>query len=175
MNSRFANLRRAMPAGTCTMTSDPQPSDVDETSLLVRRNAALDRLRVSRESVLEAQAGLGGLAAFRGTQWSVADILFHLKPGGHVEELCAALDDEGPLLAKLLKNKDAQLADLTEGVLTSIDEAIELGERLTTNDLIKTQQRGNKHKPVLEMLEGIAHHFEVHIEQIRETRARIGR
>ena len=62
----------------------------DDGGLIARRAAAIDRLQHVRVAVRAALNGLGGLAAFRGSEWSVADVLVHLKPGGHVAELRAA-------------------------------------------------------------------------------------
>ena len=51
----------------------------------------------------------------------------------------------------------------------------ELHVGLTAGQLQVSQLRGNRQKPVIEMAEGIAHHFEVHVQQVRDIRTKLGR
>ena len=138
-----------------------------------RREKLIVRLHDSHELAERCLSDVTPQVAWRGSEWSVGDLLGHLSESYYQNVARRFLSEESPELPGF----DAEWG-WKRGVdkaLNGIEDALSIARALTAEQMTRTGQMGSDPLTALDALELCAAHFEEHISQLKnEVRPREG-
>ena len=146
---------------------------MDNSSVESRREAVVTRLSAARESYKRCFSGVAAEAAFIGSEWSVVDLLRHVNGGLFRTMIMRLLDEDSPQLGTF--DRQAVWDQLMETSIANIDEALNIANTLTPEQMVRAGERNGKPYSSLDAIEAWATHLEEHLAQLQnEIRPREG-
>ena len=146
---------------------------MQNSSVESRREAVVTRLNAARESYKRCFNGVAAEAAFIGSEWSVADLLRHVNGGLFRALIMRLLDEDTPQLGSF--DRQVVWDQLMETSIANIDEALNIANTLTPEQMVRAGERNSKPYSSLDAIEAWATHLEDHLAQLRdEIRPREG-
>jgi len=142
-------------------------------SLETRRQQILERLNGIRESYQKCVSDVTAEVAYRGSEWSISDLLRHMSGsyGGMVTRL---LEEDNPNLGNRF-DPDTAWKRATDNMLNEIDGIISKANELTNEQLGRQGQRSGETIGVLDVFTLMANHYDEHLSQLKdEVRPREG-
>jgi hypothetical protein len=154
-------------------TPEPVP---DPATVVARRDAALARMREARAAIAAEIATVAGIEALRDDAWSVMHVLAHLAGdgGGHFTPAYDMLL-RGVRELEAPENREERYAAASNGALRRLDDSIAFAARLSGEQLMKSARKDGRERYVIGYVEREADHFEDHLMQLRDAKARIAR
>jgi hypothetical protein len=148
---------------------------VVESSPEVRRDQLVTRLTEIRRAYERCLSDVTPEVGFRGSEWSVADLLGHVIGGYYRTMARRLLEEDRPDFGGAGYDPEAAWRRVADRSLGSLDEALHLAVALTPDQMRRTGTlRGREYTP-LDALDQWAGHFEEHLAQLRdEIRPREG-
>jgi len=136
------------------------------------RAEVIGRLRKSRELYQQCVADVSAEVAYRGSEWSITDLLLH-STGSYGSMLSRILGEDNPDLGGGY-DSDAAWRRVVDGILSSIDKAISSAE-LPLDQLERSGKQVSGSIRALDVIVLMANHFEEHLAQLKdEVRPREG-
>ncbi|MBI4300798.1 MAG: DinB family protein [Chloroflexi bacterium] len=146
-----------------------------EPTPVVRRDAAVSRIRATRAELQEALERMSAEDAFKGSEWSVADAMRHIGGRSGYITWAERLVKEGNLDFPSFPSWDEAWKRMINQTLEAFEDAAKFVESLSADDLLKAGKRRGEAVTVADLVEGIAAHYEEHVKQIRgEIKPRLG-
>ena len=142
-------------------------------SLNIKRQEIVDRLK-SIKSEYDRCSDVKSDIAYRGSEWSVSDLLRHTigSYGGMVVRI---LDEKEPNLNPNGYDRDASWSKERNSFLDEIESYINIATALTDDQLPRTAIFSGTTITIIDMIERVANHYDEHLAQLRdEVRVREG-
>jgi hypothetical protein len=143
------------------------PEDVER-----RRDDAVERMRVARAELVRAMADMDPDAAFELEEWAPMHILWHLASSHTHMDPARQIVEEG-LTELPERDSRSEYEAAYARVLANIDDWIRWSSAFTRDQLVTHARKGNREYYVVGMVESTAEHVTDHVEQLKETRARL--
>ena len=146
-----------------------------DTPLEAQRVEMVARLKSIRQGYEARLADVGPDVAYRGSEWSIADLLGHVVGGFYRTMARRLLEEDHPAFGGGAYDPEAAWQRNVDRVMGSIDDALGIAEGLTAEQMVRSgTYRGREHTP-LDALDQWAEHFEEHLTQLAdEVRPREG-
>lgn len=147
----------------------------DAAELDERRSRAVERFREARDGLIAALEGIPMSQIYKGDEWSVMHVLWHMADAGSVGHLRPAFDivDRGITELDPHVGREVKYREAVEAALADIDACIAFCERVTPAQLAMTGRRNNKTVYVIGLVEQTAEHFIDHVEHITQLREKL--
>jgi hypothetical protein len=143
------------------------PDDVER-----RRDEAVERMRAARTELVRVMAGTDPGAAFDLEEWAPMHILWHLASGHtHMDAARQIVEQNATELP--LRDTRAEYDAAYARVLANIDDWIRWSSGFRRDQLVTHARKGNREYYVVGMVESTAEHVTDHVEQLKETKARL--
>ncbi len=132
-----------------------------------RRDGIVERLRAARAGYERCVGDVAPDVGLNGSEWSVVDLLDHSKDRDYQDMARRFTLESSP---QFVGGYDpaAELRDAVEGVLASVDDALNVATSLTSEEMIRVGQRRGQPFAALDALELSVAHFEEHLAQLRD-------
>ena len=139
-----------------------------------RREDLVKRLKASRALLETCTADVFPEIAYRGSEWSVGDLLTHMSGSNYQVMARRILDEDSPQLGGGY-DPVARWRRSVELVQGRIDDSLAIATDLTAEQMERVGHRSGEATTVLDTLEVAAAHFEEHLAQLKdEIRPREG-
>ena len=146
-----------------------------ESSLEARRNQLVGRLREIRGGYERGLSDVTPEVGFRGSEWSVADLLGHVVGGFYRNMARRLLEEDRPDFGSAGYDAEAAWRRVADRCLGSVDEALSMAIALTPEQMRRAGILDGHEYTTLDALGEWAGHFEEHLAQLRdEVRPREG-
>ena len=138
-----------------------------------RRLAIVERLTTARETYEKCLGDVTVDVGNNGSDWSIADLLWHASTEIHRDRLTRLLEEDNPQFPGFDRERAWQR--LTEACLERVDQALTAATTLTPEQLARPGTRGGQPHGVVDALDAWTAHLEEHLAQLRtEIRPREG-
>ena len=149
-------------------------SPQNKSSLITRRDRALEQLDLGRQALARSLEGLQTEDAFLGSRWSVWDVIKHLDSPEFVDSLERIAAGEQETLPPF-DSRDAHLKRDIERQVATSQRLRNLVTSLTEEQLVKPVTPPNPHNSfpglrMIDLVERIVQHEATHARQIDATR-----
>jgi hypothetical protein len=146
---------------------------VTEKNFEEQQATLVARLIASRNLLKECLADVTVESGWRGIQWSIGDLLAHLKESYYQDLASKILNEEEPQLLEY--PYEAEWKRVVDQTLSRVEEDIKVTSSLTSSQLRRNGQMGGEVLNVLDALELSVAHVEEHVVQLKdEIRPREG-
>ena len=138
-----------------------------------RREEIVARLKAARTLLERCVSDVTPEVATHGTEWSVGDLLDHLKESYYQDMAQQFLSDDSPQFGGY--DPQARWRRRVEQPLGRINDALSVASALTPEQMNRIGQKSGEPVTVLDALELCVAHFEEHLAQLKdEIRPREG-
>jgi|GEM_PF-1283002 hypothetical protein len=142
-------------------------------SLNIKRQEIVDRLK-SIKSEYDRCSDVKSDIAYRGSEWSVSDLLRHTI-GSYRGMVGRILDEKEPNLNPNGLDQEASWSKQRNSFLDEIESYINIATELTDDQLPRTAIFSGTTITIIDMIERVANHYDDHLAQLRdELRVREG-
>jgi len=138
-----------------------------------RRQELVARLTTSRTTLERCLSDVTPEIGYRGSEWSVGDLLSHVSESFYQDLARRILGDDGTQLQDY--NYEAEWVRGVEKALASVDDTLGIVQKLTPDQMDRVGMMNGDTVSVLDAITLCASHFEEHVAQLKdEVRPREG-